>query len=192
VVAAGGDGKLSIIDALDFRLLHSLKLSAQKLRCLCLSENEQLLLTGGSDGFIRMLDTAYLNELESVKAHDGGVYAIHQLTDGRYVSGGRDAHLRFWEWKEGRLLQVNAVPAHNYAIYAISSVRGSTFFASASRDKTAKVWDLDNLNAPSRLFRKGDKGHTHSVNTCAFSPDGELLVTAGDDSKIILWKPSTE
>jgi len=190
-VSAGGDGKLAVIDSFDFRLLHSFKVSFMKLRCLCLSPDEQFLMVGGSDGFIRVYDTSYFNELESIHAHAGGVYAIQKLTNGRFVTGGRDAHLRFWEWKDNAFIQFDSIPAHNYAIYALS-VGEAGIFASASRDKTVKIWEPGSLNTPVRLFRKGNKGHTHSVNTCAFSPNGEILATAGDDRTIILWARSTQ
>ena len=35
------------------------------------------------------------------------------------------------------------------------------------------------------------KGHNRSITSCAFSPDGQLLLTSSTDSMSILWKLET-
>ncbi|XP_021360703.1 chromatin assembly factor 1 subunit B-like [Mizuhopecten yessoensis] len=41
-------------------------------------------------------------------------------------------------------------------------------------------------------FLSNLKRHTKAVNVCRFSPDGEMLASAGDDSVIIFWKLSDQ
>ena len=56
--------------------------------------------------------------------------------------------------------------------------------ASASEDKSLKVWDL----TTGKEFRTM-RGHKRGVNRLAFSPDGKALVSGGDrhDGSIIFW-----
>ncbi len=65
------------------------------------------------------------------------------------------------------------------------SVHG-TRIASASYDKTVRVWDAADGN---NLVTY--QGHWDRVLTVAWSPDGNLLASAGNDSTIQIWNPQT-
>jgi WD40 repeat protein len=52
----------------------------------------------------------------------------------------------------------------------------------ASDDDTARLWDAASGKALVTL-----KGHTLSVSSAAFSPDGMRVVTASDDDTARLW-----
>ncbi len=190
VLSAGGDGKLILWDANDFKVLLSLEVSAMKLRCLHLSQDGNTVWTGSSDGFIRVFDSRYFNELWKLKAHEGGVYSLQPLHNGGWMSGGRDGHLRFWNMgTEGPEEDTSrAIPAHNFAIYGIAAHPSGTEWATASRDKTVKVWQADHMLQPQRLgFKQG--GHSHSVNAVKYSPCGKWLISAGDDRQVLVWEP---
>jgi WD40 repeat protein/basic membrane lipoprotein Med (substrate-binding protein (PBP1-ABC) superfamily) len=57
-----------------------------------------------------------------------------------------------------------------------------TRLATASLDKTAKVWDAASGKELLTL-----RGHTGQVMSVVFSPDGKRLATAGQDGKAIVW-----
>jgi WD40 repeat protein len=54
-------------------------------------------------------------------------------------------------------------------------------------DQTVQLWDV----AARRLLPVSLGGHTASVNRVAFSPDGQLLATGGNDSLVVLHDPRT-
>ncbi|MBC1242316.1 PD40 domain-containing protein, partial [Nostoc sp. 2RC] len=54
--------------------------------------------------------------------------------------------------------------------------------ASASDDKTIKLWDVSTSKAIKTLT-----GHSSRVNSVVFSPDGKTLASASDDNTIKLW-----
>jgi WD40 repeat protein len=61
------------------------------------------------------------------------------------------------------------------------------YIATASRDKTVKIWDAENLKVLARIDKEKNEGHVNSVNTLQWMSD-EVLLTAGDDRSIIAWK----
>ena len=79
-----------------------------------------------------------------------------------------------------------SIPAHNYAIYEIGFDPTGKYFATASRDKTVKIWDYNSMGVIERLAGNDGKGHINSVNTLLWMKNGTLL-TAGDDRAIQSW-----
>ena len=58
--------------------------------------------------------------------------------------------------------------------------------ASASSDKTVRLWDLVTGTHKQTLT-----GHTGPVYSVAFSPDGKILASASGDRTVRLWDPAT-
>ncbi len=180
----GGGGSLAVIDGSDFRLLMQIPVSGQKMRRILPTPNFEQIFVSGSDGSITCFETDYMNELYSVSAHEGGTYSMAWLPDGKMITGGRDAHLRIWEVQKDGLKAADKIPAHNYAIYDIVTMGGNRF-ASASRDRSVKVWDYRDLANPIRLSDDRLTAHTHSANALLWH--NKRLFSAGDDRMIRVW-----
>lgn len=104
------------------------------------------------------------------------------------VSGGRDAHLNFWNVSDYTLIK--SVPAHNFAIYDIVFSPDKSLFATASRDKTIKIWDAKTSDFLLRINIENSNGHTYSVNKLLWTSFNNYLISAGDDRKIRIFEIS--
>lgn len=60
--------------------------------------------------------------------------------------------------------------------------RDGQFIATASSDKTARIWDA-NTGKPLFVLKE----HTDAVNAVDFSPDGNTIVTVSSDGTALLW-----
>ncbi|MEH2248645.1 AAA-like domain-containing protein, partial [Nostoc sp.] len=94
----------------------------------------------------------------------------------RILSSINSINIREQNRLEGHSERVNSV---------VFSPDGKTL-ASASADKTIKLWNLDTGKEITTL-----SGHSAAVNSVVFSPDGKTLASASADKTIKLWNLDT-
>jgi WD40 repeat protein len=177
-----GNGVAQVYD-IQLNPIKSFSPAQGKLRSIAFNENE--IAIGSADGMIR----TYSPQLElrmQWQAHQEGfnVNALY-YTDSVLLSGSRDAHLNISDPRSGRVME--SIPAHNYAIYTIASHATSpAVIATASRDKTVKVWNCESMEMLQRLDDSSG-GHSNSVNDLVWL-DADTIISAGDDRLAIAWK----
>jgi len=71
---------------------------------------------------------------------------------------------------------------HELAVISVAVSPDSNYVATGSRDKSAKLWDL-NTGREVRSFL----GHEYSVTTIDFSKDGNTLMTGSSDGTVRFW-----
>lgn len=190
VACAGGDGVLSIWGRSEngtYDRHRMIALSDAKLRGLAPSVEHGLLAVACGDGTIRVLDTTHFNEVATFTGHIGGANAVaFHPSKPVLVSGGKDGHIRFWDlFTDHR--EMMAIVAHRSTIYAMAFDARGLQCATASRDKTAKLWNASTMDPMDRLAAQ-QGGHTHSVNAVIWA--GDRLYTGGDDRKLVRWDPA--
>ncbi len=86
-------------------------------------------------------------------------------------------------WKlDGTELQT--LDGHESSVKCVSFCKDEQILASASSDKTIKLW---HRNGEKWSCHKTLKGHRQSVNSISFIPDGKILISGSDDRTALLW-----
>jgi WD40 repeat protein/serine/threonine protein kinase len=142
------------------------------------------LLTGGADGQPKVWDVATGDVLLVLKGQTGWINSVDWSADGRFLAtlSVFEGTEKIWDASTGTpLLEVKGT-TEPYGDFSPDSSRVLTGqFREFSR---LFIWDISLSTA--RLI-----GHTDSQECAAWSPDGSLIATFGDDHTARIWDPET-
>jgi WD40 repeat protein len=82
--------------------------------------------------------------------------------------------------------EILTAQGHRTAVLSVAFSPDGTRLASASRDKTVKVWNLADGREIMTL-----RDHTNQVQSVAFSPDGRRLASGSSDHTVKIWDAAT-
>jgi centriolar protein POC1 len=185
LLVASEDGTVSIWNLDTLQLVHTLKVSADTIRCISVSPDEKQVAFGCRDNDIKIYDLEDYTLIGTLKGHSMAVFSLQYSPDGSYlVSGSRDAQVKIWNTATFELIQ--NIPAHLFAVNHIAFHPTEPYFATASMDKTIKLWGSDDFKLYKVIGReKGYESHRLSINKLAWH-NGQLL-SCSDDKLVIIW-----
>ena len=187
LACSGGDGAITIWETRTMDLLRTIPICEGKVRGMAVSHDGTRLAAACGDGTVRVFDTTDMNEHFTLEAHAEGAQSVafhpHKPV---LISGGKDGHLRFWHAGEG-FRTLHAIAAHKAGIYSIAFSSPGHHCATASRDKSTKLWDAASFDLMQRL--EPATGPARSVNALLWK--GDMLLCAGDDRLITGWSANS-
>ena len=81
---------------------------------------------------------------------------------------------------------LQTLEGHSYWVNSVAFSHDSARLASASSDRTVKIWDAGSGECLQTL-----EGHSHLVNSVAFSHDSARLASASEDGTVKIWDASS-
>lgn len=113
-----------------------------------------ILVTGGSDGSVRVWSLLTYSPIHRLAAHDNSVTSL-QFDDARIVSGGSDGRVKIWDTKTGSLIRELSQPAEAVWRVAFESER-CVVMASRSGRTIMEVWDFAPVDEGSDKHARDD------------------------------------
>jgi len=198
-VTSGSEGKVKLFDFdPDTSEVKFLKEwftgeSLPAIRKVCYSRDGKMILAVGDRGTVRLIDL----EKESVTSYDapeaGSLLAAAISADGNWIAvAGEDRQARLWPINVQPVFETVPIVlrGHAEAIEDIAFLvgHGPLRVLTASRDKSARVWDpqVSESSKDGRevlVLRK----HAQGLTAIDLVPSGDLVITAGRDAEVILW-----
>jgi WD40 repeat protein len=180
-VASGSwDGTARVWDVNTGNTVLKIKTKHDRVVAVMYSPDSSKLATGGNKKDAVKIWDAKTGKLLNTLKHDHWVYSLAWTSDGKKLISGSFGLIRIFDtatWQQVAILE-----GHTFIINAIFLSQNNRFLASASGDKTARLWNLDtNLPVGPPLQ------HEEGLYSAGISPDGKALVTGCRDGNLYTW-----
>ncbi|MEQ6119699.1 WD40 repeat domain-containing protein [Reichenbachiella sp. MALMAid0571] len=187
ILIGTGDGCLIEVGLNDLKIRKQVTLSEVSLRTIAVMAGGNEIACGFSDNSFRIVDSQDFEVKKVNEGHEKSIFSGVFSPDNKlYLTGSRDAHLKFWDVDQNYTLKQSIV-AHMYAINHISFHPNGEYFATASMDKTIKIWNYERRKLLKVIDKARHNGHLTSVNKLYWSDFNNYLISASDDRSLSVW-----
>jgi WD40 repeat protein/tRNA A-37 threonylcarbamoyl transferase component Bud32 len=214
LAAGGGNNKIvRVWDVTNGQEIWSLPGQINTLPVVAFSPNGRLLASAGTDQAVRIWDAATGQAIRTLRGHGAMLSSVSFSPDSRQLaSSGSDAAVKIWDVTD---LEKNTGPecvpvgTHARGVRSLAFSPDSASLASAGPDGTVKIWGAKTGRHPHPILALGSpqtvlaalvnawvvttgpeirtfKGHSGTVASAVFSPDGKRLASAGEDGTVVI------
>jgi len=166
-------------------LVRSFEVSDVPVRCAKFVLRKKWIVCGSDDMMIRVYNYNTHEKVKEFEAHTDYIRCITIHPSLPYIlTSSDDMSTKLWDWEKGWENTVIFEGHTHYVMQIEINPRETGTFASASLDRTIRVWNLTSTNPNFTL-----EGHERGVNCVSYYPSGDRpwLVSGADDHTVKIW-----
>ncbi|KAK6914916.1 Coatomer, WD associated region [Dillenia turbinata] len=151
---------------------------------------KQWVVAGADDMFIRVYNYNTMDKIKVFEAHTDYIRCVAVHPTLPYVlSSSDDMLIKLWDWEKGWVCTQIFEGHSHYVMQVTFNPKDTNTFASASLDRTIKIW---NLGSPDPNFTLD--AHLKGVNCVDYFTGGDkpYLITGSDDHTAKVWDYQTK
>lgn len=194
-LAAGSFRIITIWTAPTGRMGKTLAAHTAPVLAVAVTSDGTTAYSGGQDKTIRVWNLAD-GKLLRTMTQPAPITVLALSSDGKgLLTGGVDGWVRWLDPTDGR--EHAASHGHKAAVHDLAVIAASSQVASVSEDGTGRIWTLPHVadrktkgnaqSPPSESKSIVLNGHKGPVRAVGVTPDGQNIVTGGDDGVVRIW-----
>ncbi|KAE8736128.1 Coatomer subunit beta'-2 [Hibiscus syriacus] len=151
---------------------------------------KQWVVAGADDMFVRVYNYNTMDKVKVFEAHTDYIRCVAVHPTLPYVlSSSDDMLIKLWDWEKGWVCTQIFEGHSHYVMQVTFNPKDTNTFASASLDRTVKIW---NLGSPDPNFTLD--AHQKGVNCVDYFTGGDkpYLITGSDDHTAKVWDYQTK
>jgi len=166
-------------------LVKSFEVSELPVRCAKFVARKQWFVAASDDMRFRIFNYNTMEKIKEFEAHADYIRCLEVHPTLPYVlSSSDDMCIKLWDWDRGfDCTQIFEGHAH-YVMQVKFNPKDTNTFASASLDRSIKVWGLGSPVPHYTL-----EGHERGVNCVDYYPSGDkpYILSGADDQTVKIW-----
>jgi WD40 repeat protein len=186
LVSVSYDGTLKIWNAETGHLVFNIDDHDDRVLTVMYSPNGRMIASGSRDRTVRIRSATTGEQIRSLVHDDGVTSIVWSPNSVILISACYVGKIYFWSAQTGTQLG-SPLHAHSLCINALAISPSGELIASASADRTVRLWSTPTRRPLSRVLH-----HSRAVYTVAFSSNGQFVATGGKEHTIFLWDISQE
>ena len=190
VLAALYSGKVFIWDYETSTVLKSFEVSTLPVRCAKFIVRKQWFVCASDDMKIRVYNYNTMEKVKEFEAHNDYIRTVEVHPTLPYLlSSSDDMSVKLWDWDKNFANTITYEGHAHYVMMVKINPKDTNVFATASLDRTIKVWGL---TSPSPHYSL--EGHERGVNCIDYYPSGDkpYLLSGSDDKTVKVWDYQTK
>ncbi|XP_024973461.1 coatomer subunit beta'-2-like [Cynara cardunculus var. scolymus] len=183
-------GTVCIWDYQSQTMAKSFEVTELPVRSAKFVARKQWVVAGADDMFIRVYNYNTMDKVKVFEAHTDYIRCVAVHPTLPYIlSSSDDMLIKLWDWEKSWYCQQIFEGHSHYVMQVTINPKDTNTFASASLDRTIKIW---NLGSPDPNFTLD--AHLKGVNCVDYFTGGDkpYLITGSDDHTAKVWDYQTK
>lgn len=185
-------GTVAIFDYNTQSCVKQFEISKEPVRCARFIVRKEWIVAGTDDNNIQVYNYTTSEKVKTITAHADYIRSVIVHPQQPYViSCSDDLTIKIWDW-EKNWQEVNCYEDHeHYVMQIVLNPKDMNSFASASLDKTIKIWSVSTSTTTANYSLLGHQAGVNCVDYC-HTGDKSTLLSGGDDALVKLWDYQTK
>lgn len=183
IITGSFDNSLKSFEISSLKEVNVYSAHEEPVYCMITNSLGTEIYSGSRDKTIKIWHINNIKPIYTLEGHTNWVYSLAITSDDSFlVSASEDRTVRVWNLVE--LQQKFILPGYSMTVTSVAITTNNNYIFSGS-DSIMKVWDFNTHNEVFTLAC-----HKDYIRSMAPTPDGNFMVSVGDDHIVKIWNIS--